>query len=50
MVSFRYREELKPVFNELDFEIPIGKKIAFVGASGGGKSTIDNRAQGARQS
>lgn len=37
-VSFAYDDEL--IFNELSLELPVGKKIAFVGASGSGKSTI----------
>jgi ABC-type multidrug transport system fused ATPase/permease subunit len=39
-VHFRYAENLPPVLNGLHLDIPIGKKVAFVGASGGGKSTI----------
>jgi ABC-type multidrug transport system fused ATPase/permease subunit len=39
-VEFRYGEESRKVLNGVTLDIPIGKKIAFVGASGGGKSTI----------
>lgn len=38
-VSFSY-EEGKPIFNKLSFIIPAGKKIAFVGGSGSGKSSM----------
>ena len=39
-VCFRYEEQAGPVLNGLTFHIPIGQKVAFVGASGSGKSTI----------
>lgn len=39
-VRFRYAEELPDVIRELSVELPAGRKIAFVGTSGGGKSTI----------
>lgn len=39
-VSFRYGEDQPLVLNELSLDLPIGRKIAFVGMSGGGKSTI----------
>lgn len=38
-VTFRYGNR-KPVLNDLSFEIPKGKKVALVGSSGSGKSTI----------
>ena len=38
-VSFRYGNR-KPALNNISFSIPYGKKIALVGASGSGKSTI----------
>lgn len=38
-VTFRYGNR-KPVLNNISFSIPKGKKIALVGASGSGKSTI----------
>ncbi|REK76195.1 ABC transporter ATP-binding protein [Paenibacillus paeoniae] len=39
-VSFRYGEDLPLVLKDLSIHIPAGQKIAFVGSSGGGKSTI----------
>lgn len=39
-VSFKYPHADKPVFENLSFVIPKGKKVAFVGSSGSGKSTI----------
>ncbi|MDY4078578.1 MAG: peptidase domain-containing ABC transporter [Clostridium sp.] len=38
-VTFRYGNR-KPVLNNISFSIPKGKKVALVGASGSGKSTI----------
>lgn len=38
-ISFRYGNR-KPVLKGINFEIPKGKKVALVGASGSGKSTI----------
>ncbi|MCR2806916.1 ABC transporter ATP-binding protein [Paenibacillus soyae] len=38
--SFRYAPELPEVIRQLSAELPIGRKIAFVGSSGGGKSTV----------
>ncbi|ASI90992.1 ABC transporter ATP-binding protein [Vibrio mediterranei] len=38
-VSFSYDQD-KDVLNKLNLHIPAGKKIALVGASGGGKSTL----------
>ncbi|MGX9520496.1 ABC transporter ATP-binding protein [Vibrio mediterranei] len=38
-VSFSYDQD-KDVLNKLDLHIPAGKKVALVGASGGGKSTF----------
>ena len=38
-VTFSYNEETK-VLNNLSLHIPAGKKVALVGASGGGKSTL----------
>ncbi|MDQ0060113.1 ABC transporter ATP-binding protein [Paenibacillus harenae] len=37
---FRYSPELPEVIHGFSAELPIGRKIAFVGTSGGGKSTI----------
>lgn len=39
-VSFKYED--KTVLNNINIEIPKGKTVALVGASGGGKSTIIN--------
>jgi ABC-type multidrug transport system fused ATPase/permease subunit len=39
-VRFRYEDELPEVLKGVTAELPIGKKLAFVGTSGGGKSTI----------
>ncbi|MGQ8873307.1 ABC transporter ATP-binding protein [Paenibacillus sp. TSA_86.1] len=39
-VSFSYNTHSPLILDQLHFDIPIGKKIAFVGGSGGGKSTI----------
>ncbi|WP_054028788.1 ABC transporter ATP-binding protein [Bacillus sp. FJAT-28004] len=39
-VVFRYTDEGITILDQLSIDIPAGKKIAFVGASGGGKSTI----------
>ncbi|KAG4066321.1 hypothetical protein HA402_000545 [Bradysia odoriphaga] len=38
-VAFQY-ETGKPIFTDLNFTIPSGKKIAFVGGSGSGKSSM----------
>lgn len=38
-VKFAYNPE-RPIFRNLSFTIPAGKKVAFVGPSGCGKSTI----------
>jgi len=38
--SFRYSPELPEVIRRFSADLPIGSKIAFVGTSGGGKSTI----------
>ncbi|MCG9657718.1 ABC transporter ATP-binding protein [Vibrio mediterranei] len=38
-VSFSYDQD-KDVLNKLNLHIPAGKKVALVGASGGGKSTL----------
>jgi ABC-type multidrug transport system fused ATPase/permease subunit len=39
-VTFRYEQGQNDVLKSVDLEIPIGKKVAFVGTSGGGKTTI----------
>lgn len=38
-VSFRYQTE-RPILQDLSFQVPSGRKVAIVGASGAGKSTI----------
>ncbi|WP_336783254.1 ABC transporter ATP-binding protein [Paenibacillus illinoisensis] len=39
-VSFSYRDEQARVLESLSMEIPIGNKVAIIGESGSGKSTI----------
>ena len=39
-VSFSYGEELPPALKEVSFDIAPGSRIAFVGGSGSGKSTV----------
>jgi ABC-type multidrug transport system fused ATPase/permease subunit len=39
-VSFAYSDEAGTVLNSLNMNIPIGSKVAIVGTSGGGKSTV----------
>lgn len=39
-VTFSYSDTSGDILKNLLFEIPVGSKIAFVGSSGGGKSTI----------
>ncbi len=41
-VSFEYPDDHNRVFKGLDFSIKNGEKIAFVGPSGGGKTTLCN--------
>ncbi len=38
-VDFAYQPE-RPILRDLDFEVPAGRKVAIVGHSGAGKSTI----------
>ncbi len=39
-IHFRYDKESNDILRNLSMDIPIGNKVAIVGASGGGKSTI----------
>ena len=39
-VSFQYKSSKKGILNDISFNIPHGKKVALVGPSGGGKTTI----------
>lgn len=39
-VTFSYSADTAPVLNNLSMDFPVGKKIAIVGKSGSGKSTI----------
>lgn len=39
-VNFSYGEGLSDVLHDFSLSIPAGKKVAFVGTSGGGKSTL----------
>jgi len=39
-VSFRYPDAPEPAVRDIDLSIPLGSHVAFVGASGAGKSTM----------
>jgi len=39
-VSYSFDEESKSVLNEISFEIEKGQKVAFIGTSGSGKTTV----------
>ncbi|WP_396656718.1 ABC transporter ATP-binding protein [Microbacterium sp.] len=39
-VSFRYADDAEAAVQDVDIEIPFGSNVAFVGASGAGKSTM----------
>ncbi|ARU60391.1 hypothetical protein CBW65_04400 [Tumebacillus avium] len=39
-VTFTYEEDTKPVLRQVNLRIPRGRKVALVGSSGSGKSTI----------
>ncbi len=41
-VHYAYQDGERPSLNGVSFEIPVGGKVALVGASGAGKSTIAN--------
>ena len=41
-VTFAYKKDMEPVLRNLNFQIMPGQTIAFVGASGAGKTTILN--------
>ncbi|KPJ59758.1 MAG: hypothetical protein AMJ46_09690 [Latescibacteria bacterium DG_63] len=41
-VSFSYREELPPALENVSFRLPQGRKLAIVGKTGSGKSTLIN--------
>jgi len=41
-VCFRYASELPPALEGIDFELPVGGKLAIVGANGSGKTSIVN--------
>lgn len=39
-VSFSYTEDSDPIFNDVNFSIPVGSIVAVVGETGSGKSTL----------
>jgi subfamily B ATP-binding cassette protein MsbA len=39
-VNFDYANEGRPVLHDIDLTVPVGKMVALVGESGGGKSTL----------
>jgi subfamily B ATP-binding cassette protein MsbA len=39
-VDFDYANEARPVLHDIDLTVPVGKMVALVGESGGGKSTL----------
>ncbi|WP_406850869.1 lipid A export permease/ATP-binding protein MsbA [Herbaspirillum huttiense] len=45
-VGFRYREQERAALTDIDLDIAAGQTVAFVGMSGGGKSTLVNMIPG----
>jgi len=41
-VSFRYNENLPPVLNKINLDIPVGTTLAIMGLTGAGKTTLIN--------
>ncbi len=39
-VNFKYKKDSKEIFKKIDFEIPKGSRVGFVGETGSGKSTL----------
>lgn len=39
-VSFDYADQARPVLQQIDLKVPVGRMVALVGESGGGKSTL----------
>ncbi len=48
-IVFGYSPVEAPLFNDVNIEIPAGKRVAFVGGSGSGKSTLANMVCGLYQ-
>lgn len=45
-ISFGYNPLGKPIISDISFDIPCGNSVAFVGASGSGKSTVSKLVSG----
>ncbi len=41
-LTFRYAPDLPPALADLSLELPVGRRVALVGASGAGKTTLSN--------